>query len=261
MTAFTGLLAGIEAAGDGFTALITEDWLQGRTTYGGLSAALCVEAALRACADLPPLRSALFAFIGPAAGPVTIRPNLLRRGKSSAFVDVTLASPEGPATRATLCFAADRASAHRHLGVDPPIVPPPESCPPFFVDDRGPRFARQFESRRAGGAALMSGSKEPETLFWTRHKDTAARSTLALIALADVSPPPAMTMFTEPAPISTMTWALDLLDPAPAWEDGWYLCRAIGDSVGGGYSSQAMSVWTRSGRPVIVGRQMVALFS
>jgi hypothetical protein len=54
---------------------------QGRTTYGGCSAALCLEAAKRllrdqrhssGAAELPPLRSAQVAFVGPAGGDVQV---------------------------------------------------------------------------------------------------------------------------------------------------------------------------------------------
>jgi hypothetical protein len=54
---------------------------QGRTTYGGCSAALCLEAAKRllrdqrhsaGAAELPPLRSAQVAFVGPAGGDVKV---------------------------------------------------------------------------------------------------------------------------------------------------------------------------------------------
>jgi hypothetical protein len=45
---------------------------------------------------------------------------------------------------------------------------------------------------------------------WIRHKDPAARSLAALVALADALPPPPSRSFPS-GPISTMTWALDVL--------------------------------------------------
>ena len=70
--------------------VLPDDWLQGRTAFGGLSAALCWEAAQRVGDALPPLRSAQFAFVGPAGGRLRIEPTLLRRGKSAAFYSVDL---------------------------------------------------------------------------------------------------------------------------------------------------------------------------
>ena len=59
---------------------IPPSWHQGRTAYGGLSAALAYQAAKLAEADLPPLQSAQIAFAGPLAGEVTITASTLRRG-------------------------------------------------------------------------------------------------------------------------------------------------------------------------------------
>ena len=63
---------------------IAPEWLQGRTAYGGLSAAIALASAKAGYADLPPLRSAQIAFVGPLSGDVTATPALLRRGKNSA---------------------------------------------------------------------------------------------------------------------------------------------------------------------------------
>ena len=68
----------------GWSITITEDWMQGRTTYGGLSAALCLQTVINEFPDLPPLRSAQINFIGPAGGEVTICNTVMRIGKSVA---------------------------------------------------------------------------------------------------------------------------------------------------------------------------------
>src|SRR3569623_3773743 len=100
MTEFTELLAAVQRTDAGWTSTVSDDWLQGRTLYGGLSAALCLNAALGAFEGLPPLRSALVTFIGPATGAVTATPSLLRQGKSAAYVGVDLTGDAGLAARA-----------------------------------------------------------------------------------------------------------------------------------------------------------------
>ena len=47
-TSFKQLLAAMSQNNDSFSVTLPDDWLQGRTAYGGLSAALCYEAACRA---------------------------------------------------------------------------------------------------------------------------------------------------------------------------------------------------------------------
>src|ERR1700675_4777312 len=126
MTKFSELMDGIRREGDAWTAAVSDDWLQGRTLFGGLSGALCLEAAKREFSDLPPLRSAQFSLTGPAAGPITIRPTLLRRGKSTAFVCADLSGDSGLAMRATFCFTNPRASAYSHEAIPAPAVKRPD---------------------------------------------------------------------------------------------------------------------------------------
>lgn len=259
MTAYTELMTALAATDAGFTAQVTPDWRQGRTTYGGLSAALCLEAATRAVPDAPPLRSGQFAFVGPAAGELAIRAEVLRRGKSTLFMGVDLVGEQGLATRAVLTFGAARDSRLSHTDLAMPAVPPAADCPGFFPSGEAPNFTQQFEFRRAGGSPIGQPGP-PDFLVWIRHKDPAARSLAALVALADALPPPAMTLFPERAPISTMTWSLDVLAEPPEGDDGWRLMKSRADTVLEGYSAQDMAVWDSAGTPLIVARQNVAVF-
>ncbi len=257
MTTFTQIIEQITAGGD---VTVPEDWLQGRTTYGGLSAALCVAGALRDNPDLPPLRAAQFTFVGPAAGALHIVSTVLRRGKNSVFITSDVHAETGIATRATLTFGAPRESALSFRGLPPPPVPAPGDCANFFGGQSGPRFAAQFEILRAGGHPPISGAPAPELLVWIRHRDVAARTgLLGLIALADAMPPAAFSMFSAPAQISTMTWGIDMIDEATAG-DGWHLMSSRGDNVADGYSSQEMTLWNEFGVPLLAARQVVALF-
>lgn len=262
MTGFSALMSSIAEDGGTYRAAIPEDWLQGRTAYGGLSAALCAQAAHRAVPELPPLRSAQFAFIGPASGPLAMSAQVLRRGKSAVFVSVDLTGEAGLATRALFSFGVARASALDYADVPMPKVPAPADCEPLFPGDRPTiSFQRHFESRKAGGARPMSPGAAPEYLIWFRHRDETAREGLVpLIALADAPPPAAMVLFPHPAPISTMTWSMDVLSDAPATTQGWWLVRSRAEAACSGYSPQAMTIWSADGRAAIAARQNVAIF-
>ncbi|MBO9708367.1 MAG: thioesterase family protein [Caulobacter sp.] len=261
MTRYTELIDAIAATETGYVAHVTDDWKQGRTTYGGLSAALCVEAAQRAFAGAPPLRSAQFAFVGPAAGELAIQVKTLRQGKSTLFVGVDLLGEQGLATHGVLTFGAARASEVSHVDVPCPAVAPPDQCPSFFPENRAgaPHFSSQFEVRIAGGTRPLTG-EAPEYLLWIRHLDPAATGLSALIALADTPPPPAMALFPHFGPISTMTWSLDVVNPLAADDDGWRLLRSRAETIGEGYSTQEMHLWDARGRPLVLARQNVAVF-
>ena len=91
--------------------------------------------------------------------------------------------------------------------------------------------------------------------------DLITPSEARLEAQAEASAPPAaMAMFTAFAPISSMTWSLDLVEE-PEPDADWFLMSSRGEAVADGYSSQAMGLWTASGRPVILSRQTVAIFA
>jgi acyl-CoA thioesterase len=261
MTSFSEVIAGIS---NSFAVDIPEDWRQGRTTYGGLSAALCLAGALRAIPGLPPLRSAQFTFIGPASGTLQIEPAVLRAGKNTVFVAVDLHAETGVATHALLTFGAARESRLRYSGRAAPSVPPPSACPDFFNGGRPPKFAAQFETLRAGGFKPLSVASAPDLLVWFRHRDEAARTgLLGLIAIADALPPAAFSMFAAPAPISTITWSIDVPDPAAIEtgdREGWYLMSSRGDHIADGYTTQDMALWNQAGTPLLLARQTVAIF-
>lgn len=245
---------------DRFAITIPEDWMQGRTTYGGLSVALCFETVQQRFPDLPPLRSALVSFIGPAGGEVEGRAQILRQGKSVTFVEADIHGEKGLATRCVFAFGKPRASRFDQTFTPRPHMPAPEDCPPFIPKGAGPRFADQFESRLAKGARPMSGASDHDHFVWVRHLDRAADGVVALLALADMPPPAVLPMFTEFAPISSMTWMLNIVSGAPISQDGWWLLQSRAENAAEGYSSQDMLVWNRSGDLIITGRQSVAIF-
>jgi acyl-CoA thioesterase len=261
MSGFSELLSSIKREDEAFSVILPESWLQGRTAYGGLSASLCVEAALRAVPDLPPLRSAQFALIGPAAGPLAITVQLLRCGKSAAFLEVDLTSEAGLAVHAILSFGTARDSALRYRNLPMPPVSAIDSSPSFFPDKPMINFQQHFESRMAGGARPFTPDADPEYLIWFRHRDAKSRTGLVpLIALADAPPPAAMVMFPQAAPISTMTWTMDVLTDAPHTDNGWWLVQSRADNAHQGYAAHAMVIWNAKGEPIIAARQTVAIF-
>ena len=254
------LLDGLAAEGEDYRITAPESWLQGRTLYGGLSAALALRVAKRATPGLAPLRSVQMAFIGPAAGELHLRPGLLRQGRSAATVGVDAFSGDGLAFRAVLTFGAARESEVVHERLPMPPAPAPESCPPFERSTLSHAFIDNFDVLHAGGSLPVTVGSEPELLLWIRLREKAGvAADEALLATADTLPPAAIVAFSKPAPISTMSWMIDLAPGTVA--PGWRLLRSESDAAGQGYSGQAMACWSRDGRRLASGRQLVALFA
>lgn len=239
---------------------ITENWMQGRTTYGGLSAALCLKAVQNQHPELPPLRSAQINFIGPAGGPVQIRTHVMRQGRSVAYVSAEMVTDKGLATHAVFCFGSQRDSKINKHFTHTPDVPGIADSQNFFKPGLGPAFAANFDSLLAQGGFPISGSDQHEHYIWVRHKDPLANDIAALLGIADMPPPAVLPMFTEFAPISSMTWMVNFLTDDIDTHDGWWLMRSAAEHAQDGYSSQDMQVWNGAGELVISGRQCVAVF-
>ena len=253
------VVASLEPQASAFTLDAPPSWSQGRTLYGGMTAALAWAAATQAEPDLPPLRSVQAAFVGPAAGRLTIAPETLRKGKSATTVGVDVRGEAGMAARLTFFCGAARPSKVAHERIEAPASPTPDSLPAVLGAGQGPTFAANFDIRHVSGG-LPFGGGPPEFAMWARLKaDKGADPLVALLALADVLPPASMPVFPEFGVISTLSWSFDL-DRLPVDAGAWYLCRATSESTADGYSRQVMDLFDAAGRRLLAGRQTVAIF-
>lgn len=262
-TSLSDVLEHMRPDGDAFRVKITPDWQQGRAVYGGLSTALCLEAAQRAFDDLPPLRSAMVRFIGPPKdASLVFRARKVRQGRSATFIDVEGVSADSPVVHVSFVFGAARPSSFNGQWKDYPGYPLPDACPELFGFKGAPNFTHQFETRFAGANLPVSGAEHGDLAGWLQHKDAAHhQSVLGLLCLADGMPPAAVAMMEKFSPVSSITWMFDIVGDLTATDDGWFLCRSTLDAIGEGYSSQNMAIWNTAGQPVLVGRQNCAIFA
>lgn len=263
MTSYTDLLASLQPKADTtIDAHIPESWMQGRTTYGGLTAALSFKGALGLVGDIP-IRSAQVAFVGPVGGDVTIKPTLLRRGKNTAFVNVDIVSETGVAAQSIFAFGLVRESALNFDDMPMPNVPAPEDIESFFDKGRPrPGFTQNFDMLLATGGRPVSGSDDPAIGLWMRHLDPKTpQDATAILAIGDAPPPAAMSMLKVPGRISSMTWMAEFMtDNIQTDPEGWYFAQHTAQLAKDGYSSQSMRLWNRYGQPILVGRQTIAVF-
>lgn len=263
--AFTALMAAAEPRPDGFAVDIPDSWLQGRTAYGGLSSALAFEAARQLGArvsegGLAPLRSASVNFVGPLAGPVEVRANVLRVGRNAAWIGAEIRRNGEVGLVATFVFMRPVESVVDYSGAAAPgwAIPLDEAV---VVPRRrdAPQFSHAFD-RRFGLA--RSETLEPDVCWWVRLRDRAGIDPMTeLVLLADCLPPGIGMLFDRRIPISSMVWQMNLLTPAPATRDGWWLLRSTAEQARQGCSSQLMGLWASDLAPTVTGMQSVALFA
>lgn len=246
------------------SATVSEFWTQGRTSYGGLSTALCYHAATQVLSEPRALRSAMISFVGPSAGPVEVTPELMRAGRTAASARARLSTPDNMGTEASFTFSNLRDSKLDQPALSYPddIPPRPDSgTPQTIYPDFAPAFTKQFEWIWHPGKAPFVPGPSPRVAAWVRHRDVASRDTMSgLLCLADGLPPAVSPTMPEFAPLSSMTWMIDLLRDDISTDEGWYLLEATSDFAGGGHSSQDMTVWNTRGQCIAKGRQMVTVF-
>ncbi len=253
------LFAAIREEGGHFIAQVLPKWMQGRTAYGGYSAALAYEAARRTGDDLPPLRSAQIAFVGPLAGVVSLRANILREGRNAIWIAVEIEGEQGVGLTASFVFMRALDSRYdlsaRPVPVD--IVPlgeardlPGHDARPVFTGNLDLKFARPKPDK-----------SEPSLTWYARLKERDGLDpTSELLLVADALPPGVLGLGSVRAPMSSMTWQVNLLTDEIATADGWYLLDSRADHARDGNSNQQMSVWDASGRPLAAQIQSFALF-
>lgn len=258
---FTHMLRTFTADSSAHEVKLTDDWLQGRTAYGGLTTALCLESVLQKYPQLPPIRSAQVSFIGPAIGLLKVSVKMVRQGKSVAFVEADLTSEKGLATRCLFTFGQARQSKLTSPIIHPSSLVPPEQLPVFVNSDQAPAFTQHYETRVVSGQLPGQEGEPPDYLVWVRHRDPEAMNTPSgLLAIADMLPPAMFATMSRVVPASSITWHLNILvDDVPKSHE-WYLLRSTAENAHVGYSSQDMWLWDRTGRPLVCSRQLIGIF-
>ncbi|MES2095872.1 MAG: thioesterase family protein [Pseudomonadota bacterium] len=252
------IIDALEPVEGGMRGTIPDTWLQGRTSYGGLSAALALHVAQQSDVDLPPLRSALVAFIGPLSGEITIRATKLRRGRNAAFIQADVESEAGLGLRATFVFMSAVESTVDYQVGSPPDFRLPGPDDTTFKGENSTFFIQNFEVLDRRDASVGP----TEWLRWVRLQERDGLDPMVeLMAVADCLPPAALKLVGGPAPCSSMTWQLNVLGPQPATTDGWWMLRTSADYCKAGSSSQEMMIWNADGEPVAEQMQSVAIFA
>ena len=247
---------------------VADDWLQGRTCYGGLISMLGVVAmrdlaghAFSAEASLRGLQTCFIAPVSP--GEVEIGVQLLRQGRNVCQVQAQ--ARQGGQVAAVLIgvFGAERSSS---LRPQRPLQPAPlreaadlRAPPPGF----GPAFMVHFDLRWAEGPPPFSGGQGDRSGIHLRLADgagAALSAELQTVLLADLPPTPALGQLTRPGASSSVTWALEPRPVKLGAPDGWWRADNESTMVDGGYINHRSLLWAPGGELAAYGSQVVAVF-
>ncbi|MET0386128.1 MAG: thioesterase family protein [Polyangiales bacterium] len=254
----------LRSSGAVFKTEIPGDWTQGRTTFGGLLAAIAIRALEAGHAEGRPLCSFVMDCIGPAAaGGIEVHTELLRAGKSLSHVRATLLQ-DGKLCAALIgAFGLPRASLLNDEGAPPPpVATPPETLARLpYVADVSPRFTQHFDYRFMTTSKLFSGAKEGQLSGFVKPLDADQVDAAVIAALIDAFPAPVLTQLRAPAPVSTVTWMVNFARrPEPLATDAYYRYESRTNSATDGYASMDATLWDADGRLLADSRQLIAVF-
>ncbi len=258
---FSEALDGIRRDGDTWVASISEDWLQGRSTFGGLQAALALRAMRALVPAEVPLRSLQVAFLAPVPdGPVRIRANVLRQGKSVTQVEARLIEGDTTVCLVVGIFGVARTSTLHVLPSQPTVQAMDKPHVLRYVPGLLPQFTQHFEARWLQGDIPFSGSTKTQQIVEVSLKDDGVADEAHVVAFADFIPPVALSMLAQPAPGSSLTWMLELFaDSRGLPLSGWRIDAQL-QAAQDGYTSQQVMLWGPNGQPVALSRQSMVVF-
>ena len=250
-------------ASDGEATLdVPGDWLQGRTLFGGLQAAIALKA-MRSLVTEAPLRSLQVTFVGPVpGGEVKARARVIRTGKSTTHVEARIV--DGETTLATMVgiFGLARPSAIAVRPVQPPVTASPSPIELRYVEGGAPAFTQHFKAKWLVGGPPYSGAAGNENVIELGMRDASLATEAHVVAMADFIPPVALSFVKERVAAASLNWMLELLtdDVTALPLDGWRIDAHL-MAAAGGYTHQSLELWGPGGVPVALGRQTMMVFA
>ncbi len=261
MTPYSALLSRIESSPGQASVTVPEDWLQGRTLFGGLQAAIALRA-MRTLAPDAPLRSLQTTFIGPVpGGRVEARARVLRTGKSTTHVEARIVDGEETLALVVGVFGLSRQSVV-NIAAQKPAVDAAHGIEMKYVAGAMPAFTQHFKARWVKGGPPYTGATARDNVIELGLRDAGPVGEYHVLAMADFIPPIALSFLTERAPAASLSWMLEILvdDVSALAPDGWRMDAHV---MAGrdGYTHQSLELWGPNGALVALGRQTMVVFA
>lgn len=236
-----------------------QDWMQGRTLYGGASALVAYTMAVRAFPGLSPLRAGQVAFVAPVGEEIELTAEIIRQGRNVTQVRSEIRCEGRIALSAFWLFGQDREANAVHPAAPPEHWPGPPEANDSVNSGPMPSFIQHnFELRHGQPKGEDRGAtvRRWARLIEEHDLDPVAK----LVLMGDVMPPGAMRAMQRLGPISSINWSFNVLDPTSRSPGGWYLAENASQHADVGYSSERLRMWDVNGRQVLDGLQCVAVF-
>jgi acyl-CoA thioesterase len=245
----------------GWAGSLPADWMQGRGAFGGVLAGVVVRALRARVGPDRPLRTLDLTFFAPfRPEPGLVAAQLVRSGRTMTFATARITQRDLPVMGATATFGHLRPSTVRVQSAPPPDLPPPESMPSMpFAPGKRPEFTQHIDHRFAGGRYPFTSQPLPGLEGWCRFRQPASGEE-GVVGLLDSWPAPVLSMFTRPAPASSVRWTTHMVGPISHAHEGWWCYRGTAAHAAGGFTTMIGELYGPSGALVAWSEQLVATF-
>ncbi|MCH8533091.1 MAG: thioesterase family protein [Saccharospirillum sp.] len=254
------------AAGQIGSMAIPDSWGQGRTAFGGLTAALAYRVLRTQVEQDRMLRSLSVSFVAPIATdvPFSFESTCLRQGKNVTQAQASIIQEGQVGVTLLASFGVARESRTGVNNTETPDVLMPEQ-PQFlpFIPQVTPQFFQHVDLVLCSGSFPFTGAKTAHHGGFMRFSEPPAEMTDAhVIALIDSWPPTLLQQLSKPAPASTLAWNLEFLHPhRPVLPQDWFAYQADTRQAGEGYGHTEASIWDAHGELIAISRQTVTVFA
>lgn len=245
--------------------IVDSSWAQGRSVFGGLSAAMLLthieENTQFTDRELRSINVQFCAALVTEED-VHLEFEILASGKSITHIQAKLSQSSQIKTIINCCFANERSS---NITVEPPtvMVENIKSAQKFpFIKGIVPNFVQHIDMRMISKNMPFSGSQPQTIKGWMSFENHEGKlNDSAIIALIDAWPPATLSLLKSPAPSSSVTWNIEFIHPReelPCGEALYYECDLV--QAAAGLAHTEAKVYSSNGSLVALSRQVVATY-
>jgi acyl-CoA thioesterase len=244
---------------------IPKEWSQGRTAFGGLSAAMLYSAAKEYVEEDRLLRSMTTNFVGPLLFDVPFQINIeiVREGKNVSQLLARAVQDDKNCVLVQFCFAKARQSKTAVKNNDQHNMATPKKAK-FIpnIPKVTPKYFRHYDLAIDSGGLPFTGKKISHYYGWMRFKKPPQKiSDAHIISMIDAWPPTLIQQLRWPAPASTVSWNLEFIYPhsvcAPS---DWFAYKEDTRQAADGYGHTEATMWDIHGQVIALSRQITTVF-
>ncbi len=238
-------------------------WTQGRTLYGGLTAAMLLKALEVKVDPAKSLRALNIAFSGPTfpEQDFSIQTELLREGKSIAQWQARLIQNDVVCVQVQAVFGLPVKSELEINSFCAPDIGGLDKAR-FYPSENAPGFIHYFEMGQSQGEPPLAGGNSLKLGGYMKFREKPESMGIChLVAAIDVWPPATMMQMKTLKAGSTVNWTMQFPQPLPVMDASVFLeYQASIEFSRDGFGITHAKVWNSHGELLALSQQTLIVY-